>query len=197
VKRRTTPRVKDGRVQKKNNWTLARDDYFARSQAEIRLDRRPPGEGFRHLVTIAQLRRMLALLPDWEEAAKGLEAVVLDEGGDAMGWHVYGVVAICAWERDLWWPDTDRSFADEHAEVFDLLEVERAKLGGRLEVRWTEAQARAFQLLHILPHELGHHHDRMTTRTQWQAARGEPYAEGYANSVLHTLWPAYGREFGL
>ena len=62
---------------------------------------------------------------------------------------------------------------------------------------WTEAQARAFQLLHILPHELGHHHDRMTTRTRRYAARGEPYAEEYANRVLDDVWPAYISRFGI
>jgi hypothetical protein len=59
------------------------------------------------------------------------------------------------------------------------------------EIPWTEPQARAFQLLHILPHELGHHHDRITSRQQHTLGRGEPYAERYANQVLETLWPSY------
>lgn len=197
MRRRTATRVKDGRVQKKNNWAPASDDYHALPQAEIRLDRRPPGEGFRHLVTIAQLRRMLDLLPDWDEAAVGLNAVVLDEGGDGMGWHEPGVVAICAWEHDLWWTDAHASFVGEHDHLLTALDVERVKRGPRIEVRWSEAQARAFQLLHILPHELGHHHDRMTTRSRRDSARGEPYAEAYANRVFESLLPVYGREFGL
>jgi hypothetical protein len=191
VNRRTAPKVKDGRVQKKNNWTPSRDDYCALTQAEIRLDRRSPGEGFRHLVTIAQLRSAIDLMPDWDDVAVGLEAVVLDEGGDGMGWHEPGVIAICAWERDLWWTDTHPWFADEHDELLQALEVERVKRGGRIELRWTEEQARAFQLLHILPHELGHHHDRMTTRSRREAARGEPYAEEYANRVFAALWPGF------
>jgi hypothetical protein len=196
VRRRTATRVKDGRVQKKNNWAPARDDYHALPQAEIRLDRRTPGEGFRHLVTIAQLRRMLDLLPDWDEAAVGLNAIVLDEGGDGMGWHEPGVIAICAWERELWWTDAHPSFVAEHDHLLSALEVERVKRGGRIEVRWSEAQARAVQLLHILPHELGHHRDRMATRSRREAARGEPYAEAYANRVFESLLPAYDREFG-
>ena len=77
---------------------------------------------------------------------------------------------------------------DAHREILDWLEVEC----GGTEVRWMESQARAFQLLHILPHELGHHHDCMTTRTQRYAASGEPYAEAYANRVFDELkgaWP--------
>lgn len=46
-----------------------------------------------------------------------------------------------------------------------------------------------FQLLHVLPHELGHHRDRMTTRSRISAARGEPFAERYANEVFERLWP--------
>jgi len=34
----------------KNNWELDRGDYFAREQDDIRLDRLPPGRGYRHLV---------------------------------------------------------------------------------------------------------------------------------------------------
>ena len=45
---------------------------------------------------------------------------------------------------------------------------------------WTEGQARAFQLLHVFLHELGHHHDLITTRRQLRGGRGEAYAERYA-----------------
>lgn len=185
--RRQSPKVRDGRVQKKNNWaqTHKRD--------EIRLERRDPAWGGRHLITIAQLREFIGLLPMWDEVAVGLEAIILDSDDDCMGWCHLGEVAICAWEADLWWQDAIPAWLDEHRELLDRLEVE---IAGD-EVRWTEAQARAFQLLHILPHELGHHHDRMTTRTRRYAARGEPYAEEYANRVLDDVWPAYISRFGI
>jgi hypothetical protein len=57
-----------------------------------------------------------------------------------MGWHLPGVVAICAWEQDLWWDQTKPEWLVEHAHVLDLLGVERRGEA----VRWTEAQARAF-----------------------------------------------------
>lgn len=59
------------------------------------------------------------------------------------------------------------------------------------QVRWTERQAHAFQLLHILPHEMGHHHDRLE-RTDG----GEPFAEAYANRVLDEVRDAYCALFG-
>src|SRR6188768_1229216 len=108
--------------------------------------------------------------------------------------------------------------AEEHRHILDLLDIERvpieqsvehreyiddlAALGvrrstpfGDLELRWTEPQARAYQLLHILPHELGHHHDRITSRSGRRIGRGESYAEAYANRVLEQVWPAYARVF--
>jgi hypothetical protein len=216
MNRRSAMKVRNGRVLKKNSWRLDRGDYRALTQAEIRLDRRRPPDGSRHLITIAQLRRFIALLPNWEEVAVGLDAIVLDSADDCAGWCGPGVVAICAWDRELWdWWSAD--MVQEHDHILELLEVERvpidqsdeyrelvedlAALGIRksrhradVELRWTEAQARAYQLLHILPHELGHHHDRITSRGP-RAPRGEPYAEAYANRVLDEIWPSYAREF--
>ena len=51
---------------------------------------------------------------------------------------------------------------------------------GGLVAKWTEDTVRAYQRLDVLLHELGHHHDRMSTRRQREIARGEPYAECYA-----------------
>lgn len=213
-------KVRDGRVQKKNNWRLDRDDYFAVPQAEIRIDRRDPGRGQRHLITVAQLRTFVDLLPDWDEVAVGLRAIVLDSDDDCMGWHDPGVVAVCAWEQDLWWELAEMDWVSKHQGVLERLGVNhrvlddeevferfweglsppanaRTPKGQFAEIRWSEPQARAFQLLHILPHELGHHHDRMTTRSRRHSARGEPYAEHYAHRVMKVVWPAYARTFGL
>jgi hypothetical protein len=219
IHRRTAMKVRDGRVLKKNNWRLDAGDYRTLPQEEIRLDRRKPPYGSRHLITIAQLRRFIGLLPDWDEVAVGLDAIVLDSATDCAGWCGPGVVAICAWEHDLWdWWSAE--MVQEHGHILDLLDVDRvpieqsaehretsehlAALGIRLtkpigdvELRWTEAQARAYQLLHILAHELGHHHDRITTRAGRNIGRGEPYAEAYANRVLEQVWPLYGRMFEL
>src|SRR3954453_9105749 len=190
-------KVRDGRVLKKNNWRLDPGDYRTLAQSEIRLDRRRPPDGARHLITIAELRRFLTLLPDWDEVAIGLDAIVLDSATDCAGWWGPGVVAVCAWDADLWeWGS--REMVEGQRPILEVIEVERApieessehdefcadlrRMGvrvsgtiGDFELRWTEAQARAYQLLHILTHELGHHHDRITTHNGRNAARGEPY----------------------
>jgi hypothetical protein len=210
-------RVREGRVQKKNNWRPDRRDLFAHPQDEIQLERRDPGYGHRHLVTINQLRAYLALLPDWDEIAVGLQAIILDTDDEldpCMGWYASGVVAVCAWEQDVWWEIIEESFLEEHRDILQLLEVEERLLsdaeveeklgpwsrsgGSRFfEVRWSEAQARAFQLLHILPHELGHHRDRISTRSKQRSSRGERYAETYSRLVLEQVWPHYAETFAL
>ena len=49
----------------------------------------------------------------------------------------------------------------------------------------------------IFLHELGHHHDRMTTRSRRGTARGEAYAENYALAYADRIWDGYVDAFGL
>lgn len=219
LNRRTATRVRDGRVQKKNNWAPSPGDYRALRQPDIPLERRRPAEGYRHVVNVPQLRAFVELLPEWDEIAVGVRAIVLDSATDCFGWYQAGTIAICNWAHDLWSLEPD-SFFRQCGYVLELLAVETAPfsesyerrelnellqsvgrkpiVGGDAwrEVRWTEAQARGFLLLYVLPHELGHHHDRMTTRSR-RVARGEPYAEAYARRAVEKLWPAYARKFGV
>jgi hypothetical protein len=161
------------------------------------IDRRRPGRGYRHLLTVADVRRFLQLLPDWSELSCGLDAVVLAPGERRLlGWHRRGIVALCAWDRDVereWHAD----FVEEHRDVLDRLGVERLANDPPWEVvQFTERSARGFQLMHVLLHELGHHHDRMTTRSRRSAGRGEGYAEAYALRYAEGIWERYFREFG-
>lgn len=195
---RTAPRVRDGRVAKKNNWRPDPRNAGALSQEAVEVYRDPPGAGYRHLLTIAQLRGFLDLLPDWEEVAVGLDRVVLGPGdGETLGWHYPGMIIVSAWEHAVWWHDTAPAFVADNRDLLDLLGVHRERNGRCVRIEWTQSQARAFQLLDVLPHELGHHHDRMTTRSQTRAARGEPYAERYALEVREAVWPTYVTRFGI
>ena len=187
--RRTATKIVGGRALRKNNHTPDRGDYFVWPQDEIRIDRRRPAPGHRHLITVADLRAFLPLLPDWDEAAAGLNAIVLDDEPGCMGWCGDGVVAITGWEAELWWDDAETSFVELHRHVFERIGVEFEECEpDHWQVRWSERQAHAFQLLHILPHEMGHHHDR--------TSGGEPFAERYANKVLDEVWDAYCVTFG-
>src|SRR5215469_6807043 len=107
-------RVRGGRVAKKNNWSPDTGDYYARPQSEIQIERTDPGPGYRHVVNVAQLRRFLSLLPDWEELAVGLEAISIYRGNrEWLGKSSPGVVVITAWDRDLWWLVSPAFFEDE------------------------------------------------------------------------------------
>src|SRR3954451_8535829 len=104
-------RVRDGRVAKKNHWAVDPRDYYARPQREIQIERVHPGPGYRHVVTVRQLRDFIELLPDWDELAAGLEAISIWSGNpDWLGMSNPGVVVITAWKQDLWWHDVDRAW---------------------------------------------------------------------------------------
>ena len=194
--RKSTPKVKDGQVCKKNNWKQT-PTYWNTPQDIPVLDKERPGKGYRHLLRRNDLVSFISILPDWEELSKGLDAVLLAPGGgDAGGWYDRGIVAICAWERELW-READPSWYEEHKGLLKRLNVPCAEVSGWVECRFTEATARAYQLAHIFLHELGHHHDRITTKYQLDCARGEGYAEKYALQYEKVIWDRYEEVFGL
>lgn len=194
--RKTTPKVRDGKVQKKNNQEPT-PNYYRGNLAEFVIDRERPGEGHRHVLLQKDVRAFLGILPEWEELSRGLNAIVLATAeSDAMGWHRPGVVAVCAWPRDIW--DTwGIGFYEEHEDILARIGVPCESKEGSVICKFTEDSARAFQLLHILTHELGHHHDRMTTRTQVRASRGERFAEEYARKYEAVIFSSYAHLFPL
>jgi hypothetical protein len=199
LRRKSAPKVRDGSVQHKNNWTpTPRYDRPAGSGVVIYRER--PGEGYRHVLLKRDIELFLTLLPDWDELSRGLDAIVLAPGEpDCFGWHLPGIVAVCAWERELpqWWC---ASFFSEHCQILHRLGVkcdpQRDDEDPGFLCKFTEVSAQGFLLMHTFLHELGHHHDRMTTRSQRDCGRGEPYAEQYALRYADELWDAYFRAFG-
>ena len=194
--RRTNPGVRDGVVQKKHRTELSAH-YKNYRQAVPVLDRLRPGRGYRHLIRKPDLARFVQILPDWNELSRGLDAVVLAPGSkDRMGYYDDGVVAVCAWEREVA-GEWERGFVREHEGILERLGVSAERRSpDSVFLHWTDGTARAFQFLHVLLHELGHHHDRMTTRSERDCSRGEGYAELYANRYAQRIWEAYGEAFG-
>ncbi|MGD2107756.1 MAG: hypothetical protein PVI86_00060 [Phycisphaerae bacterium] len=153
--------------------------------------REKPGPGYRHVLRKNDVIDFISILPDWASLSKGLNAIILAPGDiHCDGWHDAGVVAVTAWEKVLWRTVSPEYYAD-HRDIFDRLEVERVKTANEYQCRFTLAQVRAYQLLHILLHELGHHHDRMTTRSKREASRGEGFAEQYALRHERLIWQRY------
>lgn len=162
------------------------------------IHRQKPGQGYRHILRKHDIERFIALLPDWRTLSNGLRAILLAGGEwNLNGWHSPGTVAVCAWDRELWY-ETPQWYHDEHVRVYDQIGLEReVQSDGYVLLKWTESKIRAYQLVHILLHELGHHHDRMTTRSRRKAARGEQYAEQYALNYADRIWDRFINEFGL
>ena len=196
IGRKATPKVVGGLVQKKNNpeWTAS---YYDTPPPTLVIDRQRPGKGYRHVLMQRDIETFIGLLPEWAELSRGLSAIVLAPGERTTnGWHEPGVVHVCAWETDLW-VDYAVSHYDDHKALFDRLGVPTHPIENGVMCEFSEAQARAFQLLHILLHELGHHHDRMTTKSKVRASRGESYAEAYALRHEAAIWGRYQEAFGV
>jgi hypothetical protein len=197
LRRKTNPGVVAGEVRRKNRTDRSATAYST-AQGYPVLRRLKPGFGYRHVLRQKEVADFLRLLPGWERLSIGLNAVILAPGRwDCDGWHRPGVVAVCAWERELWRKLSWLGYS-QHRDLFERLEVPCEETAdGCYLCKFTEPTVRAYQLLHVLLHELGHHHDRMTTRSRVDACRGEDYAEEYAWENERLVWDRYLAAFGL
>jgi hypothetical protein len=163
----------------------------------LAFERQRPGKGYRHVLRKADIERFIALLPDWDELSRGLDAIVLLPGHpENEGWcSDDGWIGICAWDRALW-HRYHRSWTEHPRDSMARLDVPFELVDGQMIAKWTEETVRGYQLLDVLLHELGHHRDRMSTRSRAHATRGEKYAEQYAARHGNQIWDAYTREFG-
>ena len=197
INRKSTPGVTGGRVQKKNNpeWTA---NYYTTAPPSLVIDRQRPGQGYRHVLMQRDIEKFIRLLPDWTGLSRGLNAIVLAPGESRLnGYYRRGVVHVCAWPEDLWIDfRNDTAFFDAHEPIFRRLDVPMVASENYTLCQFTPATVRAYQMLHILLHELGHHHDRLTTKPQGKPNRGESYAEAYALAYEARIWEQYQEEFG-
>jgi hypothetical protein len=194
INRRTATKVKDGRVQRKNRHRPTGHEGYV-------LDRESPGCGCRHVLSKRDVQAFIDIIPDWPRFSERLERIVLAApSGGFDGYHILyhreetGAIFLNAWQEDLW-IDLRTSYFDDHLFVLERLGVSYDRLGENVTCRFTEAQARAFMLLHIFMHELGHHYDRINQK-HLDASKGEDYAERFANSRYEQLFPEYVRVFG-
>jgi len=191
---RTATRVKDGRVQPKNR-------NRPTSHTGCVLDRESPDRGFQHVLTKADLQAFIDIIPEWDRYSERLERIVLarpDASHDGM--HLFyhreesGVIHLYAWSEDLWVEMAQPHF-HAHRHIFDRLGVRHDIRAESACCYFSKAQARAYTLLHVFLHELGHHFDRIQQKHR-SASQGEAYAEHFANSRLDQLLPRYEQIFG-
>ena len=93
------PPLEKGR--RKHNWRYTPD--AALSATTVVLERHRPGRGYRHILSKSDVERFIALLPDWDELSRGLEAIVLLAGNpEYQGWCGPDWIGICGWSV-RWW----------------------------------------------------------------------------------------------
>lgn len=195
IHRKTAPRVVGGRAMRKNRHEVTRG-LIDETRDHVLVTRQRPGRGYCHVVTQPEVHRFVALVPDWPALSRGLHAIVLGPGSEwADGRHDSGVITLHAWNMEL-----ERrvvpAWYEAHAAVLGRLGVPCEPLEDdeqrRVLCRFDRTSARDFHLVHVLLHELGHHRDRMTTRSR-TASRGEDFAESFAREREAEVWTRYCR----
>lgn len=193
---RKTPKVKNGKVQKKHRWDYYVKEYdVAAVRGELPVIREPAIRRHRHLVSERDLRSFIAIIPEWKRYSHGLGGLVLGDGeDDCYGWHDEGVICINAWSSDMQ-ESWDADFFEEHRKILDRLLVPYERHGDEYYCEFTPKTASAFLLTHVFLHELGHHYDRMQTKAKEHCPGGEAYAENFGNALADRVWPEFCRLF--
>ena len=193
--RRTATKVRNGKVQHKNRHQLT-------ATLKLTISRQSPRPGFRHVLAKKDVQEFIDLIPDWPKLSDSLEGVVLsggDEGADGSYQSFHhertGLIHLEAWPEDLWIYLLEDYFRN-HIAIFERLGVSHDFDEKWVFCRFTSAQAKAFMLLHVFLHELGHHVDRTTTRSRREPKRGEDFAEQFAMKRFDAMFQAYCRRFG-
>ncbi len=156
------------------------DRHDATGASKYRIIVRPPGSGYRHIVTADQVRDRLGELP--ERFLGGLEVVQLSRmTRKKHRYPCYGLHWGCA----IYLYPFDESLEEHfYRPPAPALVTEARMFGGRWDqpgaehwrLRWTESSARDFVLNNVLIHELGHLNDRRNTNYTDQ----ERFAEWFA-----------------
>lgn len=93
--------MKNGKVQKKNRHRLS-PDVYCHDTGEIVLQRNGPAKGFYHAVSVSDVKRFIAIIPDWDVLSHKLRAIILTSGGDwCFGrYNNAGVIKLDAWPKN-------------------------------------------------------------------------------------------------
>lgn len=189
--RKTTPKVRDGVVQKKN-----RNKPTRRNSLAVKIAR---GDG-RHVVTKDDIWKFLRLIPDWKRVSIDLDMIYLAGNLDdeADGWYEYPdepTIVLNPWSKDLTMQISYPDYLNEHSELFKRLGAEVTEvMKDEWSVKFDIDSARAFQLLHIFLHELGHHHYRIN-HGRGRDGGSEKFAETYALKMERLIWRRYRDAF--
>lgn len=193
---RQTPKVKKGKVQKKHRWDYYVKEYNVdESRPGLTIIREPAIRRFRHLVSEQDLRKFIALIPDWKQHSAGLKGIVLGDGDDnCYGWSDVDFICIHAWDSDITQVFNEQAFLEDKASLDRLMITHSHDVDGYT-IEFTTKSAQAYLLTNVLLHELGHHVDRMRSKAQTYATGGEKFAQDFADRVAEQMWPKFSRAF--
>ena len=200
--RKTTPKVKDGRVQRKNR--TDESEYLALVEGRtFSVIKHRAKDGYHHALRLPEVYRFVELIPDWPTMSKGLSALGLDAyGSDEQTDTGYAPRSY----RSIWmrpfpnsmqtiWP---RDFYDAHAEFIDCLgpDIVAGQNAGAITVFWTSGQAKAWQLLHLFLYDLNVHAQFMKSGQKVRSPHDNETAEAYAFKTAQLLLPKYEKVIG-
>lgn len=113
---KTSPRVKDGKVQRKNYRDLSQP-----GRLEIKVE--AARAGYWHAVSRELLERFVELIPDWRAHSRGLELIVLGGGRTRYdGRYEDGVIELSPWYDPMAFTMTPGYYA-MHRAIWDRLGV--------------------------------------------------------------------------
>ncbi len=195
--RKTTPKQIGGKPTKKNNHKPT-PNYWNTFQDDIIIDQKKPGLGYKHFLKKRDVIQFLELLPNKDHILEHMDAIILDRGHPFRDGVYYnnGVISLHAWSKEM---DIECSahYYSEHKDLFDRLGISATLKDEYYTCEFNEDQIKAYQLLHILTHELGHHIDRMLTKRKFSSARGEAFAEDMAYYLENKVWNDYQTAFNV
>ncbi len=197
INRKSAPKVAGGQVLRKNNHKLT-PNYWNTTQKEIQIDTEKPGKGFKHFLKKRDIRNFIEIIPNWGIYSQDLDAILLESGNSSHdGVYYYsGVICISAWPKDKD-VELNKNYFKEHKPLLKRLGVQSTERKEFFFCEFNEDQIKAFQLLHIFLHELGHHYDRIKTKSKHSSARGEDFAEDFAFEHEKQMWNKYQERFNI
>lgn len=89
------------------------------------------------------------------------------------------------------------TFYQDHSALFNRLGIKATEKENYVICEFNEDQIKAYQLLHIFLHELGHHYDRIKTKTKSSCPQGENFAEAFAFEHEQKMWNIYEDAFNV
>jgi hypothetical protein len=164
---------------------------------EYRIVVQPPGVGFRHVVTPAEIRERLSRLPSW--MTDPLEVIQLSRlTRKKRSYPCYGI----QWGRAIYLYPMEINLTEYYFGPPKPAEMNEARMyggawepvsGNRWRLRWTEEAVKDFYLNNVLIHEVGHLLDDRNTNSRDRERFAEWFASHHGYKPTRAAAPQVAR----